>query len=243
MGRGSHDRDYKVTTPHDHKIVTSQGRKTNFVIDSSIPISDYVPIDISSSNPEILHLDLSTSADLSQYINAYLHKFNAKVAYGGYLEVRDIYKRSNEFTSNNPQEIRNIHLGVDFWCAVNTPVTAVLRGKVHSFQNNKNLGDYGPTIILEHEIQGEQFYTLYGHLSLESLDTIEVGQEINDGQVIGWIGSAEVNGDYPPHLHFQIIEDMQGLFGDYPGVSCLKNLEFYKDNCPNPNSLLHFLKS
>ena len=26
---------------------------------------------------------------------------------------------------------------------------------------------------------------------------------------------AEVNGDYPPHLHFQIINDLQGNFGDF----------------------------
>ena len=213
------------------------------MIDRSIAIDDYVPIDISNSNPEISKLDLTTPSELGQYIEDYLHKYNAKVAYGGYLEVRDIYEHVDEFSCEDPMRERNIHLGVDFWCKVNTPVLAVLRGKVHSFQNNQNKGDYGPTIILEHYIQGETFYTLYGHLSIESLKNIEVGQEFEDGEVIGALGDATVNGGYPPHLHFQIIEDLQGLSGDYPGVSCRHNLDFYKDNCPDPNMLLNFMNS
>jgi murein DD-endopeptidase MepM/ murein hydrolase activator NlpD len=55
--------------------------------------------------------------------------------------------------------------------------TAVLAARwfVHSFNYNTGLGDYGPTIILEHKIEDHKFYTLYGHLSLESIDGIEIG--------------------------------------------------------------------
>jgi murein DD-endopeptidase MepM/ murein hydrolase activator NlpD len=243
MGRGSHERNYNITTPHDHKIIESQGGKYNKVIDANILIGDYVPIDLSNSNPELLQLNTSSSSELNDYIQKHLHKHNAKVAYGGYLEVRDIYDRSNQFHCEDEYRKRNIHLGVDFWCEAGTSVLAVLRGKVHSFQNNRNIGDYGPTIILEHYIQGETFYSLYGHLSLESLENVHVGQEVEDGEVIGYVGATDINGDYAPHLHFQIIEDIQGLYGDYPGVSCRENIEFYKDNCPDPNMLIRFLKS
>jgi len=47
-----------------------------------------------------------------------------------------------------------------------------------------------------------------------------------------------INGDYAPHLHFQIIIDMEEKTGDYPGVCSENKLEFYKNNCPNPNLLL-----
>lgn len=243
MGRGSHERTYNITTPHDHKAVESHGGKYNKVVDNSILIGDYVPIDLSNSNSELSELNPSSSSELSEYIENHLHKHNAKIAYGGYLEVRDIYDRSNDFHCEEESKKRNIHLGVDFWCKAGTPVLAVVRGKVHSFQNNRSMGDYGPTIILEHYIQGETFYSLYGHLSLESLENIHVGQEVEDGEVIGSVGSTEVNGDYAPHVHFQIIEDIQGLHGDYPGVSCRENIDFYRDNCPDPNMLLRFLKS
>lgn len=58
------------------------------------------------------------------------------------------------------------------------------------------------------------------------------------GDKIGAVGSAKVNGEYAPHLHFQIIEDLQGNSGDYPGVSSKEDIEFYLKNCPDPNLLL-----
>jgi murein DD-endopeptidase MepM/ murein hydrolase activator NlpD len=237
MGRGSHEKNRQTHTSFLQNL--SNRKKINYVIDPSISFKDYIPIDISDSNPEVSKLDFSTSEDLSQYIESYLSKHNAKVAYGGYLEKRKIYQRSHKFSSADSETDRNIHLGVDFWCPAGTSVTAVLRGKVHSFQNNDKIGDYGPTIILEHTIQGETFYTLYGHLSLESLEGLEIGQEVEDSEIIGAVGDTSVNGDYTPHLHFQIIENLQGMSGDYPGVSSLQNLEFYQCNCPDPNVLLN----
>ena len=133
---------------------------------------------------------------------------------------------------------RNIHLGIDFWCGVNTPVVSVMKGKIHSFNNNTALGDYGPTIILKHEIEGFVFYTLYGHLSLASLEGLIVGAKIEAGEVIGYLGSSLVNGNYAPHLHFQIIKEIGESFGDFKGVTSLKNKEEDFLNCPDPNLLL-----
>jgi murein DD-endopeptidase MepM/ murein hydrolase activator NlpD len=109
---------------------------------------------------------------------------------------------------------------------------------VHSFKNNTNFGDYGPTIILKHTIEDVDFYTLYGHLSLESLQDLCVGQTFKKGAQIATLGDASVNGDYAPHLHFQIIDDIQDFVGDYPGVCSKKDLEFYKTNCLDPELML-----
>ena len=91
---------------------------------------------------------------------------------------------------------------------------------------------------MEHHFENETFFTLYGHLSLESISNLKVGVEVKQGDTIATLGTAEVNGDYAPHLHFQIIKDIQNYKGDYPGVSNQLDLEFYKTNCPNPNLLL-----
>ena len=91
---------------------------------------------------------------------------------------------------------------------------------------------------MEHHLQDFVFFTLYGHLSLDSIATLYTGQKIQAGAIVGRLGGPKVNGDYPPHLHFQIIEDLQGNFGDYPGVSNANEVEFYKDNCPDPNFIL-----
>jgi len=61
---------------------------------------------------------------------------------------------------------------------------------------------------------------------------------VEAGDKIGTLGSHKVNGDYAPHLHFQVIKDIQGYTGDYPGVAASDKLDFYLDNCPDPNLLL-----
>ncbi|WP_367651264.1 peptidoglycan DD-metalloendopeptidase family protein [Winogradskyella undariae] len=167
---------------------------------------------------------------------------NAKVAFGGYLEQRGIYQRSDYFNQLNKETERNIHIGIDLWIEANTAIFSPLEGTIHSFKNNTNYGDYGPTIVLKHKIEDFEFYTLYGHLSLASIENLKVGAEVKQGEQIANLGTAEVNGDYPPHLHFQIIKDIEDYKGDYPGVSNQIDLEFYKLNCPDPNLLLKLNK-
>lgn len=208
------------------------------VVHPSIPKSAFIPLDLSIHNTELKAINVSSSDDLKNFIWMHLKNHNAKVAYGGYIEQRVIYQRSTYFNQANPETERNIHLGLDLWIAAGTPIYAPLEGSVHSFKNNTNYGDYGPTILLKHHIDSHIFYTLYGHLSLVSIEGLEVGVDIKQGEQIATLGTAEVNGDYPPHLHFQIIKDIESYQGDYPGVSNRIDLEFYKQNCPDPNLLL-----
>ncbi|MBF03081.1 MAG: peptidase M23 [Flavobacterium sp.] len=207
------------------------------VIDASIDYSLYTPIQLAASNKDLTPSVLKDAEAFEQYIENHLAKNKAKVAYGGYLETRNLYKRSTVFNDAITDE-RNIHIGLDLWIKAGTAVLAGLDGTIHSFQNNTALGDYGPTIILKHQIEGITFYTLYGHLSLESLDNKSIGQTVRKGDCIATLGAPPINGDYAPHLHFQIIQDMENKKGDYPGVCSSKDLPFYKSNCPNPNFLL-----
>ncbi|REE24420.1 peptidase M23-like protein [Winogradskyella pacifica] len=208
------------------------------LLDADRTSNDFITLDLSIHNPELKAVNVASSDDLEHFIWKHIKTNGAKIAYGGYIEKRGIYQRSTYFNQQNPEEERNIHLGMDLWIGAHTPIYAPLNGTIHSFKNNTNHGDYGPTIILKHHIEGLEFYTLYGHLSLASIQDLEVGVEVTQGDQIATLGTAEVNGDYPPHLHFQIIKDIQDFSGDYPGVSNQLNLAFYKDNCPDPNLLL-----
>lgn len=207
------------------------------VIDASIPYSDYVPLDLSVNSKELKEYKPKTADEYEVFITHYLSKNQSRVAFGGYLEKRNLYERSSIFNSVQKDE-RNIHIGLDLWVNAHTPVLAALDGVIHSFNNNNNLGDYGPTIILKHVLNKCEFYSLYGHLSLESLDLLEIGQLVKKGKQIATLGDASVNGDYAPHLHFQIIQDIQNYIGDYPGVCSEDDIPYYKKNCPNPNLLL-----
>ncbi len=207
------------------------------VIDASIENSAYVKLDLSVKNNELASLDMSNAANMEIFIENYLQVNKAKVAFGGYNEKRNLYKRSTVFNKTDVEE-RNIHIGVDLWIKAGTQVLAALDGKVHSFQNNTSLGDYGPTIILEHDVDTIKFYTLYGHLSAESLTNLEIGKVFLKGEKIATLGNYPINGDYAPHLHFQIIKNIEEYKGDYPGVCSATTLDYYLNNCPDPNLLL-----
>lgn len=207
------------------------------VIAKEIEYNDYVSLDLSISALKHWKYPLDTADDYSKYIQNYLDLHHAKIAYGGYMEKRNLYQRSTVFKEEN-QEERNIHIGLDLWINEAATIYAALDGKIHSFQNNTPLGDYGPTIILEHHVENVTFYTLYGHLSIESISNIQIGQFVSKGESIGQLGMPPINGDYAPHLHFQIIMDMEQKNGDYPGVCSTSTVSFYKENCPDPNILL-----
>ena len=207
------------------------------VISPEIEYTEYVALDLSVTNSELQNHTLETAKDYEVFIQIQLDTNHGKIMFGGYIESRDLYKRSSVFKNPDIEE-RNIHIGLDLWINEQAPIFAALEGKIHSFQNNTALGDYGPTIILEHQIDNFKFHTLYGHLSEASLEGKKVGDVIQKGQQIATLGLPPINGDYAPHLHFQIIIDMEGKFGDYPGVCSENKLSFYKENCPDPNWLL-----
>lgn len=207
------------------------------VIESAIPYSKYTPIDLSVSNVDLSKIDMGNANDFENYVDKVLQKNEAKVAFGGYNEVRNLYKSSSLFNDDENEE-RNIHLGMDLWINAGTPILAALDGIVHSFNFNAGKGNYGPTIILEHTLEHQVFYTLYGHLSMDSIAEIEIGALFKKGQPMATLGIPSENGGYSPHLHFQIIKKIKDYFGDYPGVCGKNDLNFYLENCPDPNLLL-----
>jgi len=139
-------------------------------------------------------------------------------------------------------EPRRLHLGVDIWGPAGTKVMAPIDSIVHSFAFNNNDSDYGATLILSHNLEGVGFHTLYGHLSLNSIKNLTEGQRIQRGAVVAEFGMRFENGNWPPHLHFQVIEDMEHWKGDYPGVCRYSEREQWLSNSPDPNLILQLLQ-
>jgi hypothetical protein len=189
--------------------------------------------DFTENNKELRKVNMNSPEEFDRFVKETLKLNCAKVGIGKYNEDRIIYKHSELFGSE-----RRIHLGIDIILPAGTKVLAPLDGLIHSFRNNKGHGDYGPTIILQHELEGIIFFTLYGHLSEESLKDKSEGQKIKRGDVIGEIGNIYVNGGWFEHLHFQIIRDMLGKRGDFPGVANIHERDRWLALCPNPNLIL-----
>ena len=193
-------------------------------------------MDFTENNPQLtpaVYHDLSL---FSAFINRLLGDNQCRYGIGGYNERRVIYASSAHF--DGADEPRRLHLGIDIWGPAGTPVFAFMGGRVHSFAFNDRQGDYGATLVLQHQLEGISFHTLYGHISLGDIENLSAAQYVIRGQRIAHFGMPEENGYWPPHLHFQVITDMQLHQGDYPGVCKYSEREKYLQNCPDPNLIL-----
>lgn len=197
-------------------------------------------LDFTEKNEEVSDEILANTTLFSEYVTALLKKSKATYGVGGYNEHRTVYSRSKVFDDSD--EPRRLHLGIDIWGPAGTEVYAPFGGVVHSVGYNNNYGDYGATIILQHQIDGTPFNTLYGHLSKRDIAGLKEGNYISRGAVFAHFGVPAENGFWPPHLHFQIVENMYEWEGDYPGVCKFSEREKYLENSPDPDVILQMMQ-
>ena len=220
----------------------------NWLHDHQPQMGPLLPSYLRTANPLVLDwsvgsLEMGSPTDFShvqkatEQIFAWLEAANTDVGIGRYNEARLVYA-ADEFRMASGER-RTIHIGIDLFVKAGTSITAPLDGVVHSFQDNNLPLDYGPTIILKHDPEdGPTFYTLYGHLSRDSLQNLAVGMPVKKGQEICRVGDIAVNGGWSPHLHFQIIGDLMGESGNFPGVAPAGLREVWLSLCPDPNLIL-----
>jgi 4-aminobutyrate aminotransferase-like enzyme/Ser/Thr protein kinase RdoA (MazF antagonist) len=197
-----------------------------------------VVLDLSVASP-LLSGDTrhNTEPAVTECVFGLMRASNVPVAIGRYDEPRLLYVAPAFALGDRPtDEHRTIHIGLDLFADAGTPVFAPLPGTVHAFADNATPQDYGPVIILRHLTNdGIEFFTLYGHLSRESLHDLQLGRQVQRGEQIATLGTADVNGGWTPHLHLQIITDLLGLGTDFPGVARPTQRRVWCALCPDPN--------
>ena len=182
----------------------------------------------------------SETPALTEKVFGAMKQASAPVGIGRYSEARPLYSSALFGSVESPvEERRTIHLGIDLFVEPGTRLRAPLDGVVHILANNAAPQDYGPLVILRHETgDSEEFFTLYGHLTTKTLDSLKVGQRISRGQELGRVGTPEENGGWAPHVHFQIIFDLLDLGADFPGVAYASQRTVWTSLSPDPNLLL-----
>lgn len=174
-------------------------------------------------------LDFSSGYE-SEKISRYIQQGGWAV--GGYDE-----KRPNMYLAPQYENRRNIHLGIDIWAPAGESVYTPLDGTVEYTEFHDQEGNYGATIVLKHQIKGEDIYALYGHLSLNSLEHAAGFDSVKAGEVIGWLGEEHENGNWPPHLHYQLSWKDPGE-ADMPGVVSEDEREEVLQIYPDPRIIL-----
>jgi len=90
-------------------------------------------------------------------------------------------------------KILRFHYGMDFTAATGTDVFATGIGVVKSTERETG---YGNMVVIDH---GFGYETYYAHLSRVK---VQVGQKVNRGDVIGYVGSTGTS--TAPHLHYEV---------------------------------------
>ncbi len=197
------------------------------------------PIDLGVGSPLVSSESSENNpAELDRRIQEKFKTYGAVVGVGGYDEARLIYDWTKNPTGDEP---RTIHIGLDLSLAAGTPLYAPLDGVVHGFENAAARHDYGPVIVLRHQTDGPdpvEFYSLYGHLSPDSLEGLFIGKTIAKGERIARVGSAPENGDWWTHVHVQLITDLLDVACNVDGVVRASRREVWKSLCPDPNLML-----
>ena len=232
-------------TPHPKeeefkKWVKNNGVKLSALFQNTMKEQVH-PLDLSVSSPWVGHQSEWDDQDHFQYKLIRLQTLEPdKIIAGGYLEPRAVYTSpAYEKRGDNGIESRTIHLGIDLWEPAGTPVYALFDSTIVTAVNDAGVKEYGGLVILKHRSDQFDFFTLHGHLSLESLENIKVGQLLKPGERIGYIGNYLENGNWVPHLHFQIMLSTLGYVNDFPGVAYPNELEVWRSICPDPNLLFN----
>ena len=110
-----------------------------------------------------------------------------------------IGKLTQKWGISSPLYNGRAHNGIDVGAPIGTPIAAAEKGKVLEVWNQDKYcykGAYGKFVVIEHE---NNLTTLYAHLSLQS---VQKGETVERGQLIGYVGSTGYATG--PHLHLTV---------------------------------------
>lgn len=198
-----------------------------------------VNLDLSVSSKWLGHQEDFNNLDVFEFkINQLQKEHPNNIIAGGYLEPRPLYTaNAYDKIGNYGKESRTIHLGTDFWLPSQTPVHALFDGEVIVAVNDAGLKKYGGLVILKHQTDNFEFFTLYGHLSVASATKHKEGDRIKKGDKLAELGPSNENGNWAPHLHFQVMLSLLDYKNDFPGVAYHNQIEVWESICPDPNVL------
>jgi 4-aminobutyrate aminotransferase-like enzyme/Ser/Thr protein kinase RdoA (MazF antagonist) len=198
-----------------------------------------VVLDLGIGSPDLTGRDTDDTEAFTGRVFGAIRRRGARVGLGRYREPRGFYLTDAfEGRPSEMPERRTVHMGLDIFDLPGAEVRAPLASVVARVRDNASRLDYGPTVILRHETPAGPFWTLYGHLERASVEDLEEGRTLSPGEPFARVGPHPENGDWPPHLHFQIITDLLGWDGDFPGVAAPRELPVWESFSPDPNLLL-----
>ena len=147
--------------------------------------------------------------------------------------------KGESFSSNSGfgERHNTNHAGIDLKANSGTPVLAALPGKI--VKSDDSSPSYGGLIVIEHDVDGETYYTKYAHLQSRYKN---VNNTVQSGEKIGKSGGGP-NDPYKgnsrgPHLHFELLDSKKNPINPEPYLKGAQTLtgnekEKNKENTPS----------
>ena len=175
---------------------------------------------------------------LSGLIDEQMARAGTGFAFGRYGEPRGLYNNEN-FIDTDAGEARTIHLGIDVFCAAGTAVHAPLAGEVETRRTERHGTWLWPDDGSAPQRRPAGVFHLVRDTSAKTPSSgVADGQSIAAGEQIASVGAPPGNGNWPPHLHMQLILDLAGLGGDFPGVAAPSRQDYWCALSPSPAVVL-----
>lgn len=105
---------------------------------------------------------------------------------------------SSPFAPRELVQGESFHHGVDYPAAIGTPVYAAKEGVV---LYAGEASGYGGWVVLQHDIEGQTYYTIYGHMKPED-HKVKEGDRVKQGDILSLVGNEGTSTG--AHLHFSI---------------------------------------
>jgi 4-aminobutyrate aminotransferase-like enzyme/Ser/Thr protein kinase RdoA (MazF antagonist) len=164
-------------------------------------------------------------------------KDGVELGIGPWGEERPVYSSDAFRSVFAPDQRRTMHLGLDLFAPagsnVRTPLDAIV---VDVLETDIPL-DYGHAVLLKHRPDDLVFYSLWGHLSAQTVRDRKVGERLKAGEVIGQLGGTHENGNWQPHVHIQLITYEPERAADIIGAGEASYRDVWQELFPDP---VHF---
>lgn len=125
--------------------------------------------------------------------------------------------KGESFSSNSGfgERHNTNHAGIDLKANSGTPVLAALPGKI--VKSDDSSPSYGGLIVIEHDVDGETYYTKYAHLQSRYKNvnnTVQAGEKI--GKSGGGPNDPYKGNSRGPHLHFELLDSQKNPINPEP---------------------------
>lgn len=155
-----------------------------------------------TDTPELSLQKDSVCIDTSYQVSTFLTE--EKVVFPQDMEKSNLTSRYGPRIGVNPtlsESVTEMHTGTDFSQGLGSPIYTIASGVVT--KAGKETYGTGEMIVIEHELDGKKWSTMYLHL-MDADETVKEGDRVVTGQQIAREGKTGIVTG--PHLHFEIWE-------------------------------------